>query len=71
MKIKLRRGLESEWLLNNPILSDGELVFVSDKEYFKIGNGKSNFEDLKKFTECIPLDNSYIVDGKTRYKLTK
>lgn len=44
---QLRRGLEATWKKNNPILASGEPSFVIDKNYLKIGNGETYWNDLK------------------------
>ena len=44
---QLRRGLEATWKKNNPILASGEPSFVIDKNYLKIGNGETYWNDLE------------------------
>lgn len=44
---QLRRGLEATWKKNNPILASGEPSFVMDRNYLKIGDGETYWNDLK------------------------
>ena len=46
-RIQLRRGKEKEWIDHNPILEEGELIYVTDKDYFKIGKDNKRFTELK------------------------
>lgn len=43
---QLRRGMESAWIRNNPVLAPGEPGFVLDKNRLKIGDGKTAWKDL-------------------------
>ena len=43
---QLRRGYESAWFKNNPILAVGEPGFVIDKNLLKIGDGVTPWRDL-------------------------
>ena len=51
---ELRTGTDADWLQENPILHDGEVVLVSKDpvdttkkyNYQKIGNGISTYEEL-------------------------
>lgn len=45
--IKIRGDIYSNWILNNPILFDRELIAVTDLLKFKIGDGTSRFSQLK------------------------
>ena len=45
-KIQVRRDTLSNWNANNPVLSSGEIAFVTDKNKFKVGNGSSAFSSL-------------------------
>lgn len=38
-RIRLRRGMASEWIAKNPILSSGEVGYETDTGRFKIGDG--------------------------------
>ena len=44
---QLRCGLEATWKKNNPVLASGEPSFVIDRNYLKIGDGKTYWNDLK------------------------
>jgi hypothetical protein len=45
-KIQVRRDTLSNWTANNPVLSSGEIGFVTDNNRIKIGNGSSAFTAL-------------------------
>lgn len=45
-KIQIRRDTLSNWTVNNPVLSSGELAFVTDNNRIKVGNGSSAFTAL-------------------------
>ena len=45
-KIQVRRDTLSNWNANNPVLSSGEIAFVTDENKFKVGNGSSAFSSL-------------------------
>ena len=44
---QLRRGLESAWIKNNPILASGEPGFAIDKNAIKIGDGVTPWNELE------------------------
>ena len=43
---QFRRGLESAWNKNNPILAAGEPGWTLDSHILKIGDGKTAWKDL-------------------------
>ena len=45
-KIQVRRDTLSNWNANNPILSSGEIAFITDENKFKVGNGSTAFSSL-------------------------
>lgn len=45
-KIQIRRDTLANWSSNNPVLASGEIVFVSDNNQLKVGDGSSNFNNL-------------------------
>lgn len=45
-RLQLRRGYETAWEKNNPILAAGEPGFVLDKNLLKIGDGVTHWKDL-------------------------
>ncbi len=49
-KIQMRRGVESLWSKVDPILSDGEIAFIRDKNYIKVGDGEKTFNQLDKIS---------------------
>lgn len=44
--IQIRKGTSKSWESSNPVLQQGELVFVQDKNQIKIGDGVSNYNEL-------------------------
>ncbi|QDK01994.1 hypothetical protein SEA_GIBBLES_35 [Gordonia phage Gibbles] len=46
MKIRVRRGLASEWNEKNPILAFGEPGYDVTNNVFKMGDGIHNWQDL-------------------------
>lgn len=44
---QLRRGNESAWIKNNPILASGEPGFAIDKNAIKIGDGITPWNELE------------------------
>lgn len=58
---QLRRGYESAWKKNNPILAAGEPGFVIDKNILKIGDGTKTWEELQ------PIGGSSVFNAKTHY----
>lgn len=66
---QLRRGLEATWKKNNPILASGEPGFVIDKNYLKIGNGETHWNDLNPIgldegnVSILSDDKSIIITG--------
>ena len=72
-KIQLRRDTLSNWISNNPILSDGEQGYETDTGKIKIGNGvddwntlEYNFESTSGLTIEIG-DENYINEGNINY----
>jgi hypothetical protein len=45
-KIQIRRDSLANWTSNDPILSNGEISFVTDLNRIKVGDGVSNWLDL-------------------------
>ena len=69
----IRRGTVVEWLEEDPILLDRELVcvygIVENEPWFKIGDGKSRFSELNYITqisELLPYFDAYV-----RFRNTK
>lgn len=66
--IQVRRGSQSDWIAQNPILSEGEFGFETDTNRLKIGNGYSNWKNL----EYIGSAENYIkIKNQTGYALNK
>lgn len=51
--IELRRDTSTNWAINNPVLSNGELGISSDLKQFKIGNGSSTWSELE-YVNALP-----------------
>lgn len=63
----IRQGFVTEWLEEDPILLDRELIcvygIVDYEPWFKIGDGKSKFSELNYITqisELLPHFNCYV-----------
>lgn len=66
--IQVRRGSQSDWLSQNPILSDGEFGFENDTNRLKIGNGSSNWKTLDYIGS---VENYIKIKNQTGYALNK
>lgn len=68
--IQLRRGSAKEWKSVNPILMESELIHVTDQDTFRIGDGKTKFNDLKVWDKCIPVENAKLyINDKDSYNI--
>jgi hypothetical protein len=56
-KIQVRRDTLSNWNANNPVLSSGEIAFVSDENKFKVGDGSLAFNSLPYLQADAYLDS--------------
>lgn len=63
---QLRRGLESAWIRNNPILASGEPGWASDTYVLKIGDGIHPWIELPILTN-INLSEEQIQEAIERY----
>jgi len=45
-RIQIRRDTAEKWVINNPILLEGELGYETDTAYMKIGDGTTYWNDL-------------------------
>lgn len=61
---QLRRGYESTWEKNNPVLSQGEPGFCIDKNAIKIGDGVKTWKEL----EYIGGSNSGVFNAETHFE---
>jgi len=57
-KIRLRRGLASEWTNNDPILGLGEVGLEVDTKNFKVGDGLTSWSSLEYYITS--TDNYYL-----------
>jgi hypothetical protein len=55
---KFRRGTSQEWLLQNPILAQGEPGYETDTGLLKVGNGSSRWTLLGYFTDMLNTNGS-------------
>jgi hypothetical protein len=46
-RIKLRRDTSANWIINNPVLAQGETGFETDTRAMKLGDGITRWADLK------------------------
>lgn len=46
--IQNRRDTNENWEEQNPVLAEGEIGFVVDQNYYKIGNGVSSWKNLQR-----------------------
>jgi hypothetical protein len=46
VKIQVRRGTESQWESEDPVLSQGELAYTTDEKKLKIGDGTTLWSEL-------------------------
>ena len=58
--IGLRHATKAEWEAIDPILEDGEIVFESDTQSLKVGNGHDIYSNLRKIGE--EWDTSAVYD---------
>ena len=56
-KLQIRRGLENDFNLANPILSSGEPAFATDTNVLKIGNGIDRWQSLISFSNSSDISN--------------
>jgi hypothetical protein len=75
IRIKLRRGLSTEWTLANPVLAAGEPGFETDTQKFKFGNGSSSWNDLSYSmgeleAETDPVFSASVAGGITGTDIT-
>ena len=55
--IQIRRGTLAQWQAANPVLSNGEITFVTDENKIKIGNGTNNWSSLPYLEAAIDPDS--------------
>lgn len=59
---QIRRGTDSAWRKNNPVLQKGEPGFVLDTNQLKIGDGETPWVDLPFIGESGIVNASYHYD---------
>lgn len=62
VQLQVRRGAESVWNSQNPVLRSGEIGLVTDQKYLVVGNGVDAFVDL-----IVDKDNVYETKGYIDY----
>ena len=69
--IQIRRDTLANWMLNDPVLADGEPAFEKDTKKLKLGDGVSNYSQLEYTVNPKIIDRyiSVVVAGKD-YNLT-
>lgn len=55
--IQIRRGTLAQWQAANPVLSNGEITFVTDENKIKIGDGTSTWSSLPYLEAAIDPDS--------------
>lgn len=72
VQIQIRRGTESEWTNDNPVLAEGELGVELDTGRFKMGDGQTEWNDIDYSTGPegpsayeVAVDNGYPFDEQT------
>ena len=55
-KIQIRRDTSSNWATANPVLSEGELAYVTDTNTLKIGDGTNNYANICVIAKSNPID---------------
>lgn len=53
VKMIQRSDTTQNWSLHNPILEDGEFGYDIEKKAFKIGDGKSKWNELFFYNEIV------------------
>ena len=59
--LRQRRDTAANWSTNNPVIPDGQLVFATDTDVFKIGDGSTNYNSL----DVVGSDGADGADGNT------
>lgn len=68
--IKNRRDTNENWEEQNPVLAEGEIGFVVDKNYYKIGDGVSSWKNLQRIGYYdVDINNWLEYDRKNIYSL--
>lgn len=44
--LQYRRGSHAAWVLKNPVIEEGEPIYVTDKKQWKLGDGLTRYNDL-------------------------
>lgn len=55
--ILMRRDREDNWKAENPTLAEGEIGVVTDKRYFKIGDGDNAWDSLKTYDVGVNIED--------------
>ena len=55
IQLQFRRGTQSEWTSENPILKQSEVVIETDTRQVKLGDGATNYSSLPYAFSAGPL----------------
>jgi hypothetical protein len=47
--IQLRRDINNEWVIRNPVIENGEITLDTTYKQIKVGDGYSQWNDLPTF----------------------
>lgn len=69
-KIQLRKGTDSEWNLANPILAVGEPGYDSTNYIIKIGDGTTNWNNLRPINESINRQIFNVISSQSEFTIS-
>jgi hypothetical protein len=69
-KIQLRKGTDSEWNLANPILAVGEPGYDSTNGIIKIGDGITNWNNLRPINESIDRQIFNVISSQSEFTIS-
>lgn len=69
-KIQLRKGTDSEWNLANPVLAIGEPGYDSTNGIIKIGDGTTNWNDLRPINESIDRQIFNVISSQSEFTIS-
>lgn len=61
VRLQIRRDTLQNWSTNNPVIADGEIIWITGTEIFKIGDGTKRFNELPELKGEIPNDGKLII----------
>lgn len=66
-RLQLRRDIDDNWTINNPVLSLGELGYATDTNVLKIGDGATSWNSLDYF---VPQSTDDVDEGSSNLYFT-